>query len=177
MEKIQDFLKPRRGQTYQQGYYNPKNPAKYVGDITKIVFRSSWEFKFLVWCDNTPQVLRYSSEPISIPYMNPVDRRVHQYFIDMWVEILEESGKVTRWLVEIKPERNLVMPKEPKNPTTKTLKNHLGQVKRVMMNLAKFQAARNFAKFQNMKFGVLRLNRTSGQFEFVIWEKGAENGF
>jgi len=113
---------------------------------------------------------------MSIPYMDPIDKRVHQYYIDFWVEMKEKDGHVGRWLIEIKPERNIIIPPEPKNQTASALSNHISQVKRVMKNIAKFQAARNFAKIQNMKFAVLRLNRTTEEFEFVIWEKGAVNG-
>lgn len=153
-----------------QGYYVCKHPEKYVGDLSNVVFRSSWEFKFMRWCDNTPAVRRFSSEPMCIPYMDPIDHRVHDYFIDFWVEIADENGKLNRWLIEVKPERHLVIPNEPKNQTAKSLKNHIDQVKRVMKNLAKFHAARNFAKMQNMQFGVLRLNRTTEEFEFINWE-------
>lgn len=175
MESIKSFLKPRRGKI-MQGYYVCKRPDKYVGDITQIIFRSSWEFKFLRWCDNTESVKKFSSEPMSIPYMDPVDRRVHQYFIDFWVEMQNSEGGIDRWLIEIKPERHLIIPPEPKNPTGKALANHISQVKRVLKNLAKFQAARNYSKIQNMKFAVLRMNRTTEEFEFIIWETGAENG-
>ena len=173
--RIQDFLKPRHGKI-QQGYYNCKHPYKYVGDLTSIVYRSSWEFKFLRWCDNTESVLKFSSEPIHIPYLSPIDKRVHEYFVDFWVEMKDADGNVNRWLIEIKPERHIVMPEPPKVQTTKSLANHISQVKRVLTNLAKFQAARNFCKMQNMKFGVLRLNRTTEEFEFVVWEKEAPNG-
>ena len=175
MSDIQDFLKPRRGKI-QQGYYSCRHPEKYVGDRSKIVFRSSWEFKFLRWCDNTQSVKRFSSEPISIPYLCPVDRKVHQYFVDFWIEMQDEAGNFSRWLIEVKPERHLIIPEEPKRQTIVSMTNHINQVKRVLKNLAKFQAARNFAKMQNMKFGVLRLNRTTEEFEFVLWEKGAANG-
>lgn len=173
--KIQDFLKPRRGKI-QQGYYTCKNPDKYVGDLSKIVYRSSWEFKFLRWCDNTPAVKKFSSEPFSIPYLDPVDKRVHNYFIDYWMELEKEDGTLQRWIVEVKPARHVAMPDPPKNQTAKSLANHISQVKRVMKNIAKFQAARNYAKQQKMKFAVLRLNRTTEKFEFVKWEKGAEDG-
>ena len=148
-----------------------------MGDITKIVFRSSWEFKFFKWCDNSSSILRFSSEPVSIPYMCPVDKRIHQYYIDCWIERVDEEGKVSRWLIEIKPERETIIPPMPKKQSATALANHISQVKRVMKNLAKFQAARNFALKQNMKFAVLRLNRTTENFEFVIWEEGAANGF
>lgn len=174
--KIQDFLKPRKGKI-RQGYYTCRHPEKYVGDLANIVFRSSWEFKFLKWCDNSPSVLKFASEPIAIPYMCSVDHKVHNYYIDFWAEMIDRDGKVSRWLIEIKPERHLIIPPEPKNPTAKAMMNHIDHVKRVMKNLSKFRAARNFAKIQNMKFAVLRLDRTSGEFEFLLWEKGAENGF
>ena len=173
--RIQNFLKPRKG-NIQQGYYSCRNPQKYVGDLSSIVYRSSWEFKFLKWCDTTASVLKFSSEPMCIPYLDPVDKRVHNYYVDFWAEMIGSDGNIGRWLIEIKPERHVVMPPEPKCQTAKAIGNHIEQVKRVMKNLAKFQAARNYARMQNMKFAVLRLNRTTEEFEFVIWEKGATNG-
>ena len=37
---------------YHQGTYKVKDPNKYVGDPNNIVFRSSWELKFMNWCDS-----------------------------------------------------------------------------------------------------------------------------
>jgi hypothetical protein len=47
---------------YIQGYYTPKNPAKYVGDKSTIYYRSSWEKKFMVWADSNPNVIHWNSE-------------------------------------------------------------------------------------------------------------------
>ena len=55
-KNIKTFLKPRAGKI-RQGYFRPANPAKYVGDPAQIIFRSSWEFKFLKWCDSSPTVI------------------------------------------------------------------------------------------------------------------------
>jgi hypothetical protein len=34
-------LKPTSSGQFKQGYFNPKNPEKYIGDLAKIIFRSS----------------------------------------------------------------------------------------------------------------------------------------
>ena len=58
---------------YLQGKYKVRNEAKYNGDASNVIYRSSWELKFLVWCDNNPNVVSFSSEEIIIPYKSPVD--------------------------------------------------------------------------------------------------------
>lgn len=44
----------------------PKNPEKYVGDVNNIISRSSWETKFMNWCDQNPAVIKcayFDQEP------------------------------------------------------------------------------------------------------------------
>ena len=53
------------------GYFKPKNPTKYRGNPTNIVYRSLWERKFMVFCDNNPSILQWGSEEIIIPYRAP----------------------------------------------------------------------------------------------------------
>lgn len=171
MEQIQDFLKPRSGHRIQQGYYSPKNPHKYIGDITKIVFRSSWEFKFLRFCDDEPNILRYSSEPIAIPYYNPIDHKVHRYYVDFFIEQKLDGTRVQRWLVEVKPLRHFQMPKKPKKESLKSLENYMGAVKRYIVNIEKFKAAKNFAKKQSIMFGVVELNTKTSKFSLMPWEE------
>ena len=40
----------RKRATYK-GIYRPSNPKKYAGDPSRIVYRSNWERKFMVYCD------------------------------------------------------------------------------------------------------------------------------
>lgn len=129
------------------------------------------------WCDNTPAVLKFSAEPICIPYVDLVDKRVHQYYIDFWAEMLNPDGTSAKHLIEIKPEREAIMPKPPLRQTPKSLENHIAQVKRVLKNLSKFKAAKAYSAQNGMKFSVLRLNRTTEEFEFVKWENDATNRF
>ena len=66
----------------KQGRFKPRNPGKYKGDPSNIIYRSSWEKKFMLWCDCNLNVLEWGSEEIVIPYRSPLDRRVHRYFPD-----------------------------------------------------------------------------------------------
>ena len=63
---------------YHQGKFNPKNPHKYKGDYTNIVYRSSWEFHFCRYIDAHPGVTKWSSEEIIVPYRSCVDGKMHR---------------------------------------------------------------------------------------------------
>ena len=81
-----------------QGKYRASFPRKYKGDHNNIIYRSSWEYKFMKWCDVTPTVQEWGSEEIIIPYISPVDGKRHRYFPDFYVKI---QGR--KYLVEVKP--------------------------------------------------------------------------
>ena len=107
----------RTKRKYHQGYFIPSNPQKYIGDKTKIIYRSRFEHSFLKWCDTTDAVIRYSSEECIIPYVSPIDCKQHRYFVDFFVSILQEDGTVKNFLVEIKPYSQCIPPKATKkNP-------------------------------------------------------------
>ena len=55
-----------------QGKFTPRFPRKYKGDPTNIIYRSSWEYKFMVWADTSTSVQEWASEEIAIPYISPV---------------------------------------------------------------------------------------------------------
>ena len=61
-----------------QGYFKPKNPHKYKGDPTNIIYRSSWELKLMKYLDERKDVVKWGSEEIIIPYRSPIDGRVHK---------------------------------------------------------------------------------------------------
>jgi hypothetical protein len=70
------------------GYFKPTNPQKYRGNPTNIVYRSLWERKFMVFCDNNPSILQWGSEEIIIPYRAPDD--TFQTFISKFVKSQEK---------------------------------------------------------------------------------------
>ena len=158
-KRIQDFLKPRNGEKLpRQGYFRPVFPEKYIGDLSAIVFRSSWEFKFLKWCDLSPSVIKYASEPIPIPFFNPLDKRVHKYYIDFYVIVKDDSGIEQKYLIEVKPNKYIVPPKAPARMTNQQTSNYVYAAKQYIVNQAKFEAARNFANQKGIKFGIITEN-------------------
>ena len=107
--KIKDLV-PRKNSPYQQGYYKLLNPLKYIGDPTKIIFRSSYERRFAIYCDTHERILSWSSEPLEIPYLNPVDGIVKPYNVDFYVKVNTGDEKPKEYIVEVKPLRQLKQP-------------------------------------------------------------------
>ena len=84
-----------------KGKYYPKFPHKYKGDPTTITFRSLWERKYMNWCDKNANILEWSSEEIIIPYISPVDNKIHRYFPDFYTKIKETDGKIRKYIIEV----------------------------------------------------------------------------
>ncbi len=154
---IHDFLKPQRGKV-KQGYFIPQNPEKYRGDITKIIYRSSWELKFLTYCDTNDQVIEYASEPHSIGYWNPILKKESQYWVDCYMATRSQDGSIIRWLIEVKPNKYLTPPEPPTRLTEKATLNYARHAKAYIINDAKFRAAKVYAKKNNMRFGIITEN-------------------
>lgn len=133
------------------GRFKPKNYKKYKGDPTNVFYRSLWERRFMVYCDNNPNVLEWGSEEIIIPYKSPLDKKVHRYFPDFFIKYKNSSGKIIREIIEVKPKRHLSPPKEPKRKT----KRYLGEVNTYIINQAKFKAAEEFCKDRKLGFRIL----------------------
>ena len=94
-----------------QGKFQPKNPAKYKGDPTNVIYRSGWELKLMMYLDTQPNVLQWSSEEVIIPYVSPIDNRIHRYYVDFYVKKRTPGGKIEEMLIEVKPEAQMVEPK------------------------------------------------------------------
>jgi hypothetical protein len=88
--------------TYQ-GVFKPKNPQKYLGNPTNIIYRSRWELKFMMYLDSQQNVVQWASEEFCIPYRSPIDNRVHRYFPDFLVKKRTPENKIDVMVVEIKP--------------------------------------------------------------------------
>lgn len=130
--------------TYK-GSYKVKNIHKYEGDFKNIIYRSLWERQVFRWCDENPQVLKWSSEEIVIPYYYPIDKKYHRYFVD--VKYTTAQGT---FLVEIKPKSQTVPPKKPSRQTPK----YLEEARTYVKNQCKWEAADIYAKDRNWKFVV-----------------------
>ena len=133
--------------TYK-GRFIPKNPQKYAGDPMEIIYRSSYELKFMKWCDTSESVLKWASEEIVIPYVSPMDNLVHRYFVDFYVEVMEKTGRRKKYLVEVKPYRFTVPPQVSQRKTQR----FISEVKQWGVNNAKWSAARRFASQHGWEF-------------------------
>ena len=139
---------------YYKGKYSVKNPHKYMGDPTNVIYRSSWELKFMIWCDTNPSVIKFSSEETVIPYICPTDNRPHRYFVDFKIQVKAKDGKLKTYLVEIKPYAQTIPPKIPQRKT----KRFITEVMTYGKNEAKWNAAKNFCKDRGYEFIILTEN-------------------
>ena len=55
------------------GKYTVKNPVKYQGDPSKVIYRSLWEKYCFKWADLSPDVKGWSSEEVVIPYYYEIE--------------------------------------------------------------------------------------------------------
>jgi hypothetical protein len=129
-----------------KGKYTVKNKKKYAGDPTKVTYRSLWERNAMRWAEASPQVVRWNSEEIVIPYKCNTDGRMHRYFVDMLIEL--SNGEII--LVEIKPKKQTIPPKS----TRKKTKKYLAEVTTYIKNTSKWNAAQQFAKSRGWKFQI-----------------------
>ena len=136
------------------GKFKPKNYKKYKGDPTRIIYRSLLERRFMVWCDNNENVIEWGSEELQIPYKSPVDKRTHRYFPDFYIKVQENTGRIKRYLIEVKPHKQTQKPKKPKRQT----KNYLREVYEYAKNQAKWKAATEFCEDRLWEFKVMTEN-------------------
>jgi hypothetical protein len=133
---------------YVQGFYTPRNPEKYIGDKTQIIFRSSWERRIFIWADNNESVLEWSSEPFPIQYFDQSTNKIRRYFPDLFVKIRNKEGIIKNYLIEVKPEKQTKSPKKGRKKTA----TYLNEVATYQKNLSKWQQAEKFCESNNMIF-------------------------
>ena len=105
-----DIKKVKPNGDHKSGKYSPRNPDKYIGDIHNIIYRSSWEYRFCIYCDNNDSILKWSSEPVAIDYYNPLDKKDHKYNVDFYIKVQREDQTEQDWIIEIKPENQTKKP-------------------------------------------------------------------
>lgn len=133
LEPTPKSKKKRRGfASTKKGNFTPQNKDKFYVQQNgqnggKIVYRSSWELKFMRWCDTNDKVTKIASEPFSIPYIDWNGKK-RKYFPDFLIVYDNEL-----LLLEIKP-KNLTKDKT---------------------NQRKFIFADSYAKKRNMKYMIL----------------------
>ena len=142
---------PKQRSKYRQGVYKPINRKKYSGNKDPI-YRSSWELKFFKWADNNDRVVRWGSENIIIPYISPLDRKVHRYFVDNFIVFLNKENKPKKYLIEIKPSMSVTKPVVSSSKKKQTL---IYEQRTWVINQAKWEAAKRWADKKGYEFLIL----------------------
>jgi hypothetical protein len=142
----------KRVSKFKQGLFRPTHPEKYKG-THPILYRSSYELKYMRWCDHNPAVIKWGSESIIIPYQNPLTGRVSRYFVDSNITLRAKDGTLKKYLIEIKPAIQTVPPQPSK--TKRNPKSLLRRQAEYVKNRAKWEAATQWAKNKNYEFTIL----------------------
>jgi len=133
--------------TYK-GRFVPTNFAKYMGNTQNIIYRSSYEYRFMKWCDLNKNVLEWGSEEIVVPYVSPKDNMLHRYFVDFFIVVQTKTGERKKYLIEVKPYRFTQEPVVPKRKTQR----FLSEVFQWAINNAKWKAATEYSKKMGWEF-------------------------
>ena len=104
-----------------------------------------------MYCDNNPAIIEWGSEEIIIPYVSPIDKRVHRYFPDFFIKYKNTQGQILREIIEVKPKKQTKPPKEPKRKTQRYYK----EVATYVVNQAKFKAAGEYCTDRKYGFRIL----------------------
>ena len=130
---------------FAQGRYNMKHPEKYLGNKNPL-YRSSWEFAFMKFCDESPSVSRWASEAVKIPYKNPLTGSMTIYVPDFLIQYTDAKGKQHAELIEVKPDNQVTMETAGKSKHNQA---------HVALNMAKWEAARAYCKSKGLNFRVV----------------------
>lgn len=144
---------------FKQGYYQPVNPNKCLITAESLdskgnFFRSSWELRAMKFFDIHPGILEWASEPFGISYFHPIKQKMARYYIDFYIRTKDDI----KFLVEVKPKKEVNKPIMSKKQNEKTLKNYQDQVVTYLINQAKWDAAKKFCEEKGFKFLILTEN-------------------
>ena len=129
---------------FMQGSFEVSNPQKFVGGKAPY-YRSSWELAFMRMCDAHPNITKWASENVKIPYQNPLTGKYANYVPDFMIQYTDKNGNHNVELIEIKPA----------NQTTLENARSRGQAIQTHINAAKWTAAQEWCKRKGIRFKVI----------------------
>jgi len=127
------------------GKYKSKNPKKYKGDPTKIIYRSMWEKYCMMFFDSSTKVKFWSSEEVVIPYLYEADRTWHRYYPDFKVWWADGSISV----IEVKPKKETAPPAGKRRT-----KQYMKEAYTFIKNVNKWEAAKEICKDNKWNFEI-----------------------
>lgn len=109
----------------------------------------------MVWLDSHPNVINWSSEETVVPYISPLDNKIHRYFPDFVCEVKDKNGEVKTFMIEVKPTVQMTPPDPKRRNATKSgrvSRRYLNEAKTYAVNHAKWEAARQYCKSKGWQF-------------------------
>lgn len=139
-------FKPSKNSRFTQGYIDPSTCKKLFESIQNqpVIYRSSWEKRFVKWCESCKRVKQWGSECVSIRYYLPTDEKWHTYYPDFLVQM--EDG--TMMVVEIKPLSQVEKPNSANEWATRTY----------VKNMSKWRTIKSACETRGYKFCILTEN-------------------
>lgn len=156
--------------SYVKGHYMPKHPDKCLntngklGVKSAIEYRSSWELKFMKFCDKYASILEWGSEIIRIPYVSEVDGKQHTYVTDFYFVCRNKEGGIDKYVLEVKPKcqiaflnenNEIIYPDPPKHKTQRSIRNWQERCNTLRINNSKWAEARRWCREHGYVFKVL----------------------
>ena len=105
----------------------------------------------MLYLDENSSVVEWSTEEIVIPYLSPVDNKLHRYFPDFFVRLRNKQGLIESTIIEVKPASQTKPPKPQKRAT----RRYITEVMTWGVNEAKWKAADEYCKDRGWKFVVV----------------------
>ena len=142
-------LNLQRNTKFKQGFFYPRNLDKFVSKDNKAIYRSGLELDYFRILDKNPNVLKWGSEEVVVPYF--FDNKWHKYYVDLFV-VFKFGESVKKYFIELKPYSQTI---EPKVSKRKKQMSMLYEAHQWAKNQAKWKAATEFAKKNGWEFRIL----------------------
>lgn len=126
---------------FKQGPFYPKYPEKCLNKPGEVVYRSKLELDFMMMCERNPNVFKWASEKIVVPYYNSGKGRDARYFVDFFVELTD--GR--RFLFEVKPYKEASVIRDPSLLAKRMAKS---KAKKSTLLIEAFNATQNREKWE-----------------------------
>jgi hypothetical protein len=97
------------------------------------------------FCDNNPAVLQWASEAIHVNYRNPLTNKPTIYVPDFLIIYVDKSGAKHAEVIEVKPKKEMTF------ENAKSVRDQAA----VILNMAKWEAARAWCKNQGLTFRIV----------------------
>jgi hypothetical protein len=103
------------------------------------------------WLDRNRDIISWASEELIVPYISPVDNRVHRYFPDFLVKVRNKEGQLKTLMIEVKPKKQTQPPIQQRRIT----KQYITEVTTWGVNQAKWKAAQEYCLDRGWQFKIM----------------------